>query len=90
MPRPWEIRSINSGYEVQVYDSYGVQKDAYPGIECGGIYPQWIHEQNVDGHSPRVNASKPPGEWQAFDILSSIGTAWRDWRCLGSKSTASS
>jgi hypothetical protein len=46
--------------EVQVYDSDGVQKDAYPGIECGGIYPRWIHEQNVDGHSPRLNTSKPP------------------------------
>lgn len=56
-------------YELQIYDSYGVEKDAYPGIECGGIYPRWIHEQNVEGHSPRVNASKPPGEWQVFDIV---------------------
>ena len=56
-------------YEVQIYDSYGVEKDAYPGIECGGIYPRWIHEQDVEGHSPRVNASKPPGEWQTFDIV---------------------
>jgi len=55
-------------YEVQVYDSYGVEKDKYPGIECGGIYPRWIKEQNVEGHSPSVNASKPPGEWQTFDI----------------------
>ncbi len=55
-------------YEVQVYDSYGVAKDAYPGIECGGIYPRWIQEQNVGGHSPKVNASKPPGQWQSFDI----------------------
>ena len=55
-------------YEVQVYDSYGVAQDQYPGIECGGIYPRWIHEQNVEGHSPRVNASKPPGQWQSFDI----------------------
>ncbi len=67
-------RHSNSGvylqgrYEVQVYDSYGVAKDAYPGIECGGIYPRWINGQNLDGHSPRVNASKPPGEWQSFDI----------------------
>ncbi len=67
-------RHSNSGvylqgrYEIQVYDSYGVEKDAYPGIECGGIYPRWINEQNVEGHSPRVNASKPPGEWQSFDI----------------------
>jgi hypothetical protein len=68
-------RKSNSGvylmgrYEVQIYDSYGVEKDQYPGIECGGIYARWIGEQNVDGHSPRVNASKPAGEWQSFDIV---------------------
>ena len=56
-------------YEVQIYDSYGVEKDQYPGIECGGIYPRWIAEQNVEGHSPRLNASKPAGEWQTFDIV---------------------
>jgi hypothetical protein len=56
-------------YEVQVYDSFGVAKDKYPGIECGGIYPRWINNQNVEGHSPRVNASKPPGEWQTFDVV---------------------
>ncbi|PWU21575.1 MAG: hypothetical protein C5B50_01385 [Verrucomicrobia bacterium] len=55
-------------YELQIYDSYGVQKDAYPGIECGGIYPRWIDNKNVEGHSPLVNASNPPGEWQSFDI----------------------
>jgi hypothetical protein len=55
-------------YEVQIYDSYGVEKDKYPGIECGGIYGRWINEQNVEGHSPRVNVSKPAGEWQNFDI----------------------
>jgi hypothetical protein len=55
-------------YEVQIYDSYGVEKDKYPGIECGGVYPRWIDERNVEGHSPRVNASKPAGEWQNFDI----------------------
>lgn len=56
-------------YEVQIYDSFGVEQDQYPGIECGGIYARWIGEQNVDGHSPRVNASKPAGEWQSFDIV---------------------
>ena len=55
-------------YELQVFDSFGVGNDKYPGIECGGIYPRWINEQNVEGHSPRVNASKPPGQWQTFDI----------------------
>jgi hypothetical protein len=55
-------------YEIQVYDSYGIEKDKYPGIECGGIYPRWINETNIEGHSPRVNVSKAPGEWQTFDI----------------------
>ncbi len=55
-------------YEVQIYDSYGVEKGEYAGIECGGIYPRWIEDRNVEGHSPRINASKPPGEWQSFDI----------------------
>lgn len=68
-------RKSNSGvyvqgrYEVQIYDSFGVEKDQYPGIECGGIYPRWINNRNVEGHSPRVNASKPPGQWQSFDIV---------------------
>lgn len=57
-------------YEVQIYDSFGVAKDKYPGIECGGIYPRWTQERNeFEGHSPRVNASKPPGEWQTFDVV---------------------
>lgn len=59
---------LQGRYEVQIYDSFGVGKDAYPGIECGGIYPRWINDQGIDGHSPKVNASKPAGEWQFFDI----------------------
>ena len=57
-------------YEVQVYDSFGVEKDQYPGIECGGIYARWDDKkkERIEGHSPRVNVSKPAGEWQSFDI----------------------
>ena len=68
-------RKSNSGvyfqgrYEIQIYDSFGVERDEYPGIECGGIYPRWINETNKDGHSPRVNASLPPGQWQSFDVI---------------------
>ena len=69
-------RKSNSGvylmgrYEVQVFDSFGVKNDKYPGLECGGIYPRWSLERNeFEGHSPRTNASKPPGEWQSFDIV---------------------
>jgi len=57
-------------YEVQIYDSFGVAKDKYPGIECGGIYPRWTPERNeFEGHSPQVNASKPAGEWQTFEVV---------------------
>ena len=67
-------RHSNSGvylmgrYEVQIYDSYGVAKDKYPGIECGGIYPRWLNGKEAEGHSPIINASKPAGAWQSFDI----------------------
>lgn len=58
-------------YEVQVYDSW--QKTAeYPGIECGGIYQRWNESRDpkgFEGHSPRVNASKAPGQWQSFDVV---------------------
>ena len=56
-------------YELQVYDSFGVAKDKYPGIECGGIYPEWVTNANVRGHSPLVNAALPPGQWQTFDVI---------------------
>jgi len=60
---------LTGRYEVQIYDSFGVEKDQYPGIECGGIYPRYSEQKkNFEGHSPRVNASKAPGEWQAYDI----------------------
>jgi len=48
-------------YEIQVYDSFGVEKGEYPGIECGGIYERWDPKrgkgkEGFEGHSPRVNA----------------------------------
>src|SRR6266850_1887344 len=70
----WIPKHSNSGvylmgrYEIQIYDSFGVEKDKYSGIECGGIYGRAINEKTVEGHSPSVNASKPAGEWQTFDI----------------------
>ncbi len=59
-------------YEIQVYDSYGVDKGQYPGIECGGIYERWDENRRpkgFEGHSPRVNASRPAGQWQVFDVI---------------------
>lgn len=58
---------FQGAYEIQVFDSYG--KDKVDFSDCGGIYARWINEKNVDGHAPRVNVSKKPGEWQSFDAL---------------------
>lgn len=57
-------------YEVQVFDSWQKPSE-YPGIECGGIYERWDENRNrgFEGHSPRINASKAPGQWQAFDVV---------------------
>jgi hypothetical protein len=44
-------------YEVQVLDSY--RNDTYADGACGALYGL---------HPPRVNACKPPGEWQTYDI----------------------
>lgn len=45
-------------YEVQVLDSY--QNDTYPDGQAGAIYGQ---------NPPLVNASRPPGVWQTYDIV---------------------
>ena len=64
---------LMNSYEIQVFDSFGVEKGAYPGIECGGIYQRWDAargkgKEGFEGYSPKVNASKAPGQWQTFDI----------------------
>jgi len=45
-------------YEVQILDSF--QNETYHDGQCGAIYKQ---------SPPLVNASRPPGEWQTFDII---------------------
>jgi hypothetical protein len=59
---------LQGRYEIQVFDSYGVPRPAHS--DCGGIYQRYDEERGhgFEGHSPRVNASRPAGEWQTFDI----------------------
>jgi hypothetical protein len=57
-------------YEIQVLDSFGVKKLKHG--DCGGIYQRWDNKRKppgYEGHPPRVNASKAPGEWQTFDVV---------------------
>ena len=44
--------------EVQVLDSF--DNDTYPDGQAGGLYGQY---------PPLVNACRPPGEWQTYDII---------------------
>ncbi len=54
-------------YEIQVLDSWGVE-DLKHG-DCGGIYQRWKDGKGYEGHPPRTNASRPPGQWQSFDVV---------------------
>lgn len=54
-------------YEVQILDSWGVEHPKYG--DCGGIYQRWANGRGFEGHPPRVNASRAPGEWQSFDCI---------------------
>jgi len=67
-------KSSNSGvyfmgrYEIQVLDSWGVTEPKYS--DCGGVYASCSDPKpDSKGQPPSVNASKPPGEWQSFDVV---------------------
>lgn len=45
-------------YEIQVLDSY--KNETYPDGQAASIYGQY---------PPSVNASRPPGAWQSYDIM---------------------
>ncbi len=49
---------LQGRYEVQVLDSFN-NKTYFHG-QAGSLYRQ---------HAPLVNASRPPGEWQTYDII---------------------
>lgn len=49
---------LMSRYEIQVLDSY--QNDTYPDGQAAALYGQT---------PPLVNISRPPGQWQTYDIV---------------------
>jgi hypothetical protein len=49
---------LNGKFEIQVLDSY--QNPTYPDGQAAAMYGQF---------PPLVNASRPPGEWQSYDIV---------------------
>jgi Domain of Unknown Function (DUF1080) len=61
---------LNGQYEIQILDSWGVKTPS--GKDCGGIYPRAEllpkYRYLDEGYPPKVNACKPPGEWQVLDL----------------------
>lgn len=53
-------------YEIQVLDSWNEEELRFG--TCGGIYARYVDGETVGGTPPRKNASRPPGEWQSYDI----------------------
>lgn len=47
-------------YEVQVLDTYGTTNKTYADGQAAAIYGQY---------PPLVNAARPPGQWQTYDIV---------------------
>ncbi|HSR38972.1 MAG TPA: DUF1080 domain-containing protein [Phnomibacter sp.] len=56
-------------YELQVLDSYN--NTTYSNGQAGSIYKQRL---------PLVNASRPPGEWQTYDIIFTAPVFYEDGR----------
>lgn len=56
-------------YEIQILDSFG-QKPPLTGNALGGLYPRAKlgppYGYLDDGVAPKVNAAKPPGEWNTL------------------------
>ncbi len=65
-PAGWKVANgymdsgvfLMSRYEIQVLDSY--QNRTYADGQAGAVYGQY---------PPLANASRPPGEWQSYDIV---------------------
>lgn len=49
---------MQSQYEIQILNSY--ENETYADGHAGAVYGE---------HPPLVNASRPPGEWQKYDII---------------------
>ncbi len=61
-------------YEIQVLDSWGRKPKDLKHGDCGGIYQRWDSKrgkgkEGFEGHPPRFNASRAPGQWQSFDVI---------------------
>lgn len=52
------LSTEGSGYELQILDSY--RNETYVNGMAGSIYKQFV---------PLANPTRPPGEWQSYDVI---------------------
>lgn len=62
---------LQGRYEVQLYDSWQVEKPGY--IDSGSIYERYDEsrpegQRGYEGHPPAANAARAPGLWQRLRI----------------------
>jgi hypothetical protein len=63
---------FQSRYEIQLFDSWGVEHPKYSDI--GGLYQRWDNtkekgSEGYEGNAPNINVAKAPGLWQHFKII---------------------
>lgn len=68
---PWDERGNNGVFlmgrhEIQIFDSYN--EKIYPDGQCAAVYGET---------PPMVNVTRPPGEWQTYDIFFTA-PVWKD------------
>tara|TARA_R110002049_G_scaffold72490_2_gene187075 strand:+ start:70931 stop:73057 length:2127 start_codon:yes stop_codon:yes gene_type:complete len=59
-------------YELQLRDSFGIPQEELDYNDSGGIYQHWDEQREPKGYggtAPRLNASRPAGEWESMDIV---------------------
>ncbi len=60
---------LQGRYEIQILDSHGVPDKDLQSSMCGSVYERWKDDKGYEGVPPKVNAARPAGQWQSFDIL---------------------
>lgn len=61
---------LQGRYEIQILDSHGKPDPRHD--DCGGVYQRWDEARDPHGYEgvpPRVNAARPPFQWQSYDII---------------------
>lgn len=56
-------------YEIQILDSHGVPDADLKSSMCGSVYERWKDDKGYEGKPPLVNAARPAGEWNRYDMV---------------------